>query len=102
MASPAVGLTAHFIAFIHHGIRPKLTAEIYFSQFGDAANTFTYQEVFEASGDFTNNDENAKVGYLLLASPVNAEHLVFVYILSTHGDMDIFYRDTWNKGFVME
>ena len=99
MASPAVGIDGTF-----HCVYPSwdpaenLLPRFILASSEDAANTFTYQEVFEASGDFTNNDENAKIGYLLLASPVNTEHLMFVYILSTHGDMDILYRDTWNKG----
>ena len=62
----------------------------------DAGNTFTYHTVFSAAS--TVNEPLAKKGYLILANPVDTNHLVFIYLGTTYGDIDVFMRESFDAG----
>jgi len=47
----------------------------------DAGNSFSYHTV-----------------YLLRSNPVNPEHLAFFYLGETYGDIDVFMRESFDKG----
>ena len=99
MASPAVGIDGTVFC-IYPAWEPSenLLPRFILAQSTNAGNHFTYSEVFESYGDDTNVDTSAKVAYLLKTNPTDANKLVFAYILSSFGDMDIFIRTTTNKG----
>jgi len=62
----------------------------------DAGNSFAYHTIF-ASSDVV-ADSLVKAGYLILANPINAEHLTFFYLSTLHGDIDVFMRESFDKG----
>ena len=62
----------------------------------DGGNTFTYRSVFSTASTVT--DSLAKKGYLILADPSDADHLVFIYPGVTYGDIDIFMRESYDAG----
>ena len=62
----------------------------------NAGNTFSYHSVFSSSS--TVNDSLAKKGYLILSDPTDANHLVFVYLYVTYGDIDVFMRESYDGG----
>ena len=62
----------------------------------DGGNTFSYHTVFSSSS--TVSDPMAKKGYLILADPTDANHLVFIYLGTTYGDIDVFMRESTDAG----
>jgi len=62
----------------------------------DAGNSFTYHSVFSSAEGIT--DTLVKAGYLLRSDPVNSEHLAFFYLGLTYGDIDVFLRESYDKG----
>ena len=62
----------------------------------DVGNHFQYQSVFTSTSG--GKDTLAKTGYLLRSNPANANHLAFIYLDITHGDLDVFIRESVNKG----
>jgi len=62
----------------------------------DAGNSFAYHSVFSSSDVVA--DSLVKAGYLILANPINAEHLTFFYLRTLHGDIDVFMRESFDKG----
>ncbi len=87
---------------IFYGIYPSyLPSQNIFAQFilastSDAGNHFSYQSVFTSTNGV--KDPLAKKGYLIRANPANASHLAFFYLDVTHGDLDVFIRESFNKG----
>ncbi|RLD51473.1 MAG: hypothetical protein DRI94_05975, partial [Bacteroidetes bacterium] len=61
-----------------------------------AGNNFAYHTVFSSAEGIT--DTLVKAGYLLRSDPVNSEHLVFFYLGLTYGDIDVFMRESYDKG----
>lgn len=99
MATPTVGLDGTFYCiYPAWEVTENFLPRFILAQSNSAGETFSYSEVFESFGDDLNSDTSAKAGYLLTTSPVDENHLVFTYILSTYGDLDIFYRESINKG----
>ncbi len=62
----------------------------------DAGNSFLYHTVFSSSESVT--DTLVKAGYLLRSDPSDAQHLAFLYLSITFGDIDVFMRETYDKG----
>jgi len=62
----------------------------------DAGNSFTHNSVLLSSTAV--GEPLAKKGYLLRANPANANHLAFFYIAKTHGDLDVFMRESFDNG----
>jgi len=62
----------------------------------DAGNDFTHQLLFNSITVPT--DPLAKSGYLLRANPADANHIAFFYLDVTHGDIDVFMRESLNGG----
>ncbi len=62
----------------------------------DGGNSFTYHSVFSTPRSLS--DSLAKKGYLLRADPSDADHLAFFYLDVLYGDMDIFLRESFDKG----
>ena len=62
----------------------------------DAGNTFSYHTVFRTAS--TVNEPLAKKGYLILADPTDANHLVFIYLSNPYGDIDVFMRESNDAG----
>ena len=62
----------------------------------DGGNSFNYSSVFTSSGG--SSDEMAKMGYLLRSDPSDNNHLAFLYLEKTYGDLDVFYRESFDKG----
>ena len=61
-----------------------------------AGNSFAYHTVFSSAEGIT--DTLVKAGYLLRSDPVNSEHLAFFYLGLTYGDIDVFMRESYDKG----
>lgn len=85
-----------------HAIYPSyLISQSFFAQFiiastSDAGNSFSYNSVLLASSGIT--DTLSKKGYLLRSNPTNANHLAFFYLDITHGDIDIFMKESFDEG----
>ncbi len=62
----------------------------------DGGSSFTYHTVFSAATG--SKDPDAKKGYLLLADPSDSSHLVFAYLELDYGDLDVFIRESYDKG----
>jgi len=62
----------------------------------DGGGSFDYHEVHATSE--TLQDSLAKTGYLLRANPADDNHLAFFYLGVTHGDADIFMKESADAG----
>ncbi len=62
----------------------------------DATNSFNYNTVMSSAS--TISDTLAKKGYLLRTNPANANHLAFFYLDITHGDMDVYVKESFDEG----
>ena len=62
----------------------------------DGGNSFSYHTVFRATSGLS--DSLVKKGYLILADPFAPEHLVFIYLNKTYGDIDVFMRESFDTG----
>lgn len=99
MATPAVAIDgAFYCIYPAWEISENLLPRFILAKSANGGNTFTYSEVFESFGADLNNDTSAKAAYLLLTSPINADHLMFTYVLKSFGDLDIFFMETFNQG----
>ncbi len=58
--------------------------------------SFAYQTMFKRRNPF--NNPLAKKGYLLKADPTDADHLVFLYFATPHGDADLLMRESFDGG----
>jgi hypothetical protein len=62
----------------------------------DAGESFAYNNVlFSPTGI---SESLPKKGYLIRSNPADANHLVFFYLNSTHGDLDVFMVESFNEG----
>lgn len=62
----------------------------------DAGNSFSYHTVFASNEGIS--DTLVKSGYLLCSDPNNTQHLAFFYLDFPYGDIDIFMRESYDKG----
>ncbi len=62
----------------------------------DSGNSFTYHTVLNSTSGIS--DTLPKKGYLLRSNPSDAYHLAFFYLDKTHGDLDIFMRESFDEG----
>lgn len=62
----------------------------------DGGNSFTYNTVFASI--VTANDNLSKKGYLLRSDPSDVNHLAFFYLDAPNGDIDVYMRESFNKG----
>ena len=85
-----------------HAVYPSyLISQSFYAQYiiassDDAGNSFTYHSVLTSANAVP--DSLAKKGYLLRANPANADHLAFFYLDVPYGDMDIFLKESFDKG----
>jgi len=97
MITPAVGSDGVF-----HAVYPSyLSSQNVYPQYilASSANngaTFTYNTVYR--GLPATNDSLAKVGYHLEVDPTNPQHLVFNFLNSPNGDLDVFIIQSTNGG----
>ena len=87
---------------VFYGIYPSyvlsqnFSAQYIIASTENAGNSFEYHSVFSSSENAT--DVLAKKGYLIRANPMDVNHLVFLYLAVTYGDIDIFLRESFDKG----
>ena len=62
----------------------------------DNGNSFSYNTVFSSLSNVS--DTLAKKGYLLRADPSDSNHLAFFYLGTDYGDIDVFMRESFDKG----
>ena len=62
----------------------------------NSGNTFAYNTVFSSISNVT--DSLAKKGYLLITDHSDANHLAFFYLGVDYGDIDVFMRESFDKG----
>lgn len=85
-----------------HAVYPSyLFAQSFLPQYimassSDAGESFSYNNVLSASTGIT--DSLPKKGYLIRSNPSDANHLVFFYLNSTHGDLDVFMVESFDEG----
>lgn len=85
-----------------HAIYPSfLVSQSFFAKFiiassSDAGNSFAYNTVLNSTVGV--NDSLAKKGYLLISNPADQFHLAFFYLDVTHGDIDVFMRESFDAG----
>ncbi len=85
-----------------HAIYPSyLISQSFFARYiiassSDSGNSFTYNTVLNSTSGIS--DTLAKKGYLLRSNPADANHLAFFYLDITHGDIDIFMRESFDEG----
>jgi hypothetical protein len=85
-----------------HAIYPSyLISQSFFARFiiastTDAGNSFYYNNVLNSTSGIS--DTLSKKGYLLRSNPVDENHLAFFYLDITHGDIDIFMRESFDEG----
>ena len=97
MATPTVSANGTF-----HALYPSYdTAQSIFPQFilassTDGGSTITHQSAFNITSTYT--DTLSKKGYLLLSNPADANHILFTYLGSDNGDLDIFINESLNVG----
>lgn len=97
MATPTVSVNGTF-----HALYPSYdTTQSIFPQFilassTDGGSTITHQSAFIITS--TTTDTLPKKGYLLLSNPADANHILFTYLGSDNGDLDIFSTESLNAG----
>lgn len=74
----------------------SFSANYFIASSSDAGSSFTYNLVHSASSGLTTND--GRKGQLIRSNPINANHLAFLYIDETHGDFDVFLRESFDEG----
>jgi hypothetical protein len=62
----------------------------------DGGNSFEYHSVLVTNAGVT--DPLAKKGYLILADPTDANHLVFVYLNIPVDDIDVYMKESFDGG----
>ena len=62
----------------------------------DGGNSFAYNTLF--AGIVSANDNLSKKGYLLRSNPSDVNHLAFFYLDAPNGDIDVYMRESFNKG----
>ena len=97
MATPTVSANGTF-----HALYPSYdTTQSIFPQYilassTDGGSTITHQSAFIITS--TTTDTLPKKGYLLLSNPADVNHLLFTYLGSDNGDLDIFSTESLNAG----
>ena len=97
MATPTVSAYGTF-----HALYPSYdTTQSIFPQYilassTDGGSTITHQSAFIITS--TTTDTLPKKGYLLLSNPADVNHLLFTYLGSDNGDLDIFSTESLNAG----
>lgn len=62
----------------------------------NGGKSFSYNTVFSSLSNVS--DTLAKKGYLLITDPSNPNHLTFFYLGTGYGDIDVFMRESFDKG----
>ncbi len=98
MPTPNVSSAGKF-----HAVYPSfVTAQNPFPQYVhvssiDGGATFQYNQVFE-SLDPAPTTSLPKTGYLCRVDPSNAQHIIFVYLSNSTGDLDVTLRESFDGG----
>lgn len=85
-----------------HAIYPSyLISQSFFARFiiassSNSGSSFTYNTVLNSTSGIS--DTLPKKGYLLRSNPSDENHLAFFYLDITHGDIDIFMRESFDEG----
>lgn len=74
----------------------SLYAQFILASSTDRGNSLSHNNIFFLATSVT--DSLAKTGYLLIADPADANHLVFLYLDVTYGDIDVFMRESTDAG----
>ena len=77
-------------------ISQSIYAHFIIASTDNGGNSFTYNSVFSSTTSVS--DSLAKKGYLLRSNPADADHLAFFYLDVTHGDIDVFMRESIDRG----
>ncbi len=97
MPSPAVAANGTFHCAYPSWVIPQNPNPQYIlATSTNAGNHFSYHTIFDTPDVFS--DSLAKKGYLLIADPVDANHLAFFYLSPLYGDADVVLRESFDNG----
>lgn len=97
MPAPTVGADGDF-----HAVYPSFVLtqnpqpQFIMASSSDGGDNFSYQTAIISSE--TVDDTLAKKGYLLRGNPADENHLALFYPSVSHGDIDVFMIETFDKG----
>ena len=100
MCSPTVSSTGVFYgAYPSYVLIQSLFPQVFLAKSTDGGRSLTHSKVL-TSNSITNigNYPLAKKGALLISDPSDASHLAYIYLNATHGDLDVFFIESYNDG----
>lgn len=97
MPTPTVSANGTFSAIYPSWVfSQSLFARYIHVSSSDGGKTFEYHPVFNVNSP--PQDTVSKHGYLLINNPADENHLAFFYFAKTHGDTDVFMRESFDLG----
>ena len=97
MPTPCVSANGVFYAvYPSYKYSQNSLAQYIIASSSDGGETFTYHSVLTSS-NFA-DDPLAKKGYLLRADPSDANHLVFFFLSTLYGDIDVLITESYDAG----
>ena len=97
MPTPSMSSNGEFFAvYPSYVFTQNPLAQYIIAASADGGSSFNYNSVFTSSGG--SSEPMAKMGYLLRSDPSDTNHLTFLYLDKTYGDLDVFYRESFDKG----
>lgn len=96
-ASPTITSNGTFIGIYPSYVQTQSAIPKYIMAYSnDAGNSFDYKSSITNIPSASN--DSAKRGWQSIADPLNQDHLGFLYISGSNGDLDIFMTETYDFG----
>jgi len=76
----------------------NVNAQYVLAATSDGGNNFTHSLITAPPNSSAVTDQDAKRGFPLISNPSNNNHLVFLNLLNTNGDADVFMMETFDGG----
>lgn len=96
MAAPAASGSIFYAVYPSYLPSQSVFARYLLAKTTNMGKSFTYSVALSGSGSASN--DTAKLGYKLLVNPSNPNHLAFVYLNQTFGDIDVMLIESTNGG----
>jgi type IX secretion system substrate protein len=100
MCSPAISSTGVFYgAYPSYELSQSLFLQSFMAISNNGGANFTYNNIITyTSPTNVSNYPSAKKANLLLCNPSNSNHLAYLFLSATNGDLDVFLIETTNSG----
>ncbi len=100
MSSPSVTASGVFLgSYPSYEVSQSLYPQYFLASSTNGATTFSYTTILSLTDPIPlSSFPSAKKGQLLIANPINSNHLAFIFLRTINGDLDVFFMETFDLG----